>query len=128
MDLGDQGTGGIHDAQVALFAGLAHLGRNTMSAVDDTLTVRDLFHAVHENSALALEFIHHIAVVDDLFTDVNRRAEGLKGYTNNVNSSNHTGAEPSGFEQDKRLGCRLHFGLGFDLYAHGLGFKYTRVA
>src|SRR5712692_3973718 len=54
VDLGDQGTGGIHYAEVAFLAGLPYFGRDTMGAVDDALSIRDFFHAIHENSPFAL--------------------------------------------------------------------------
>jgi hypothetical protein len=40
-----------------------------------------------------------VAVVNDLFADVDGRAEGLEGDTNDIDSADDAGAKSSGFKQ-----------------------------
>ena len=54
VNLGDQRTGRINDAQLALLAVLADLGRNAVRAVNHALAVGHLVHAVDKNRALAV--------------------------------------------------------------------------
>ena len=46
-----------------------------MRAVNHALAIRNLFHAIHKNGALFLEFFDHKPVVNDFLTDVNGRAK-----------------------------------------------------
>src|SRR6202522_92137 len=96
--LGDQRAGSVDDAQSALDAVLAHLRGNSVSAVDDSLAIRDLFFAVDENGALALQLLHNKAVMDNLFAHVDGRAESFKGDANHVDGANHASAESPGLQ------------------------------
>src|SRR5215813_1565406 len=95
MDLSYQRTGGIDHAQVATLAGLSDFGRDTVGTVDDSLPLRHFLHAIHEDSALFREFIHHVAVVNDLLADVDGPSEGLQRNTHDINGAHYPRAEPS---------------------------------
>ena len=99
VNLGDQRAGSVDDAQAALRAVLANFGRNSVGAVDDALAVGDFVFAIDEDGALAAQFVDHKAVVDDLFADVNRRAEGFEGDADDVDGAHHAGAEAAGLQE-----------------------------
>src|SRR5258708_7324848 len=101
VNLGDQRAGGIDHAQPALFAGTAHFGRDAVGAVNHALAGRNFIHRVNKNGAFALQFFHHETVVHDLFADVDRRAEGLKGDADDVDGSHYAGAKAARLEQQK---------------------------
>jgi len=101
VDLGDEGARSVDDAKAAVFAGLADFGGNAVGAVDDALAGGDFVHGVDENGAFALELLYHEAVVDDLFTDIDGRAEGLKGDSNDIDGADHAGAEAAGLQQEQ---------------------------
>ena len=93
VDLGDERAGGIDHAQAAAGAVLADFGRNAVGALDDAFAVGDFVFAIDEDGALAAEFVHHEAVVDDFLADVDGRAEGLEGDADDVDGADDAGAE-----------------------------------
>ena len=68
-----------------------------MGTVNDTLAIGNLIHVVDKNGTLLLKFLHHKAVVDNLFTNVNWWPEGFEGNADNINGPHHTGAESPRF-------------------------------
>src|SRR4051812_49047001 len=84
VDLGDQRTGGVNDPQVAALAGLSYFRRHPVRTVDNPLAFRDLLYAINEDGPFLREFIHHVAIVYDLFADVDGPAKGFEGDANNV--------------------------------------------
>jgi len=74
---------------------LPHFRRNSVRAVNHALTLRNLADAVDENSAFLLEFLDHKTIVDDFFADVDGGAEGLQRNPDDIDSSHHSGAEPT---------------------------------
>jgi hypothetical protein len=77
-----------------------------MRAVNHTLALRHLVHAVHKNRALVLQFLHHEPVVDNLLAHINRRPKCLQRDPDNVNGPDHPGAEPTRFQQQQILALR----------------------
>src|SRR5205807_10462119 len=101
--LGHQRTGGIHHAQIAELARLPHGWRNPVGAVDQALAVRDFIHLINKDRSLGLEFLNHIAVMDDLFADVDGRAKGVQGNADDINGTNHPGTKTTGLKQKQSL-------------------------
>jgi hypothetical protein len=97
VNLGHQWTGSVDDPQSPLRTVISDFGRNPMGAVDYALPIRDLIDVVDEDSPLLLKLFDHKAVVDDLFTDIDRRAKSLEGDADDINGPDYTGAEASGF-------------------------------
>ena len=64
-----------------------------MRAVDYSLAVRDFLYAVHKNGAFALEFFDDKAIVDNFFAHINRRTEGFKSNSDDINCPHHAGAK-----------------------------------
>ena len=93
VDLGHQRTGGVNHAQAALHAVLADFGRNPVRAVNDALAIGDFVLAVDKDRALAAQFVHHKAVVDDLLAHVDGRPERLESDADNINGANHSGTK-----------------------------------
>jgi hypothetical protein len=69
-----------------------------VSGVDDTLAVWNLVDAIHKNGAFAGKLVYHVAIVHNLFADVDGRAEGVKGDADDVDSADHAGAKAAGLE------------------------------
>ena len=99
MHLGDQRAGGVDHAQAAPGAVLADLGRNSVGAVDHALAVGNFVLAVDEDRALAAQFVHHKAVVDDLFAHVDRGPERLQRDADDIDGPHHSGAKAPRLEQ-----------------------------
>src|SRR5438045_1694828 len=93
VNLRDQRAGRVNHSQLAIFAGLAHLGRNAVRTIYDPLAGRHFVDRINKNSAFALKFFNHKTVVDDFFADVNRRPKGLEGDAHNINGADDAGAE-----------------------------------
>jgi hypothetical protein len=67
--------------------------------VDHTLTIGHVIDFMDEDCALFRQLIHNIAVVDDLATNVDRRTEGFQRNFNDVDGTDHAGAEAARFQQ-----------------------------
>jgi hypothetical protein len=74
VHLGDERADGIDDAQPAPGTVLAHGRRDAVGREDADLPGRHLGLVIHEDRAETLESSHHVVVVDDLMTDVDRWA------------------------------------------------------
>jgi hypothetical protein len=72
---------------------LADIGRNSVSAVDDSFAVGNFVFAINENCAFGAQFVHDEAVVDDLLADINRWTEGLEGDADDIDGADYAGAE-----------------------------------
>ena len=99
VDLGHQRAGRVNHPQLAQLAGLPHLGRDAVGAVNHPLAGRNFVHAVDKNGALGGQLVHHVAVMDDLLAHVDRRAEGFQGNADNVDGPHHSGAKASRLQQ-----------------------------
>src|SRR5882762_5846077 len=89
----DQRTGGIDDAEAAGLAGVADFRGNAVSGVDDTLAIGNLVDAIDKNSALAGKLVDDVAVVHDLFADVDRGAKGVQCDADDIDGTNYAGAK-----------------------------------
>ena len=69
-----------------------------MRAIDYSFAIGDFVDAVYENRAFTLELLHYKAVMDYLLADINRRTEGFKSDTDDVNSANYPGTKSSGLQ------------------------------
>jgi len=103
VNLGDQGTSGIDDAQPAPRTVLADFGRNSMGAIDNALAVGNFIFAVDKNRALAAQLLDDKAVVDDFFADIDGRTESLQRDADHVDCPHHARAETAWFEQKQGL-------------------------
>ena len=78
---------------------LANLGRNAVSAVNNTFAVRDFVFAIDEDCALTAEFVDHKTVVNDLFADIDRRTESFERDADDINGADDAGAESARLQQ-----------------------------
>ena len=78
VDLGNQGTGGVEDAQPALARRVPHGAAHAVGREDHGGVVGYLVQLVDEDGPLAAQVSHHVIVVDDLVPDVDRRAVRLQ--------------------------------------------------
>ena len=75
-----------------------------MCRVDDAGTFRHLIQLIHEDGTLLGQIVHDIAVMNDLFANVDRCAECLKRNANDIDCSHNSGAETAGFEKEDAFG------------------------
>ena len=54
---------------------------------------------VDKDSTFFRQLVHHKAVMDDLFADVDRGAKGLQRNPDDIDGPHHARAEPAGFQQ-----------------------------
>ena len=93
VNFGDQRTGRVDNPQLAQLAVLANFGRNAVCAVNHALAGGNFVHAVDKNGALGAQLIHHVAIVNDLFADIDGRAECFQRDADNVDGAHHSGAK-----------------------------------
>ena len=74
-----------------------------MRAIDDPFPIWHFFHAVDEDGTLVLQLLNHKAVVNDLLTYVDRRAESLECNTDDIYGSHHAGTEAARLKQQQRF-------------------------
>ena len=77
---------------------------------------RNLIHLIHENGALLLEGLHHVAVVHNLLAHVHRRAVVLQRLLNGNHGAVNAGAVTTGSGQQDFL-LAVHGRGGFDVGA-----------
>jgi hypothetical protein len=99
VNLGDQRAGGVDDLQVPVRRLAPDLGRDAVGAEDRPRAVGDLVELFDEDGALAAQAVHDVLVVNDLLTDVNRRAEGLERDLDHVDRPDHSRAESAGLQK-----------------------------
>src|SRR5260370_1413781 len=99
VDLGHKRTRRINHPQTTGGAGFPDFGRNSVSAVNYTLAIRNFLDTVDENCALALQLFHHKTVMDNLLAHINRRTKRLKRDADNINSPHHSRAKPPRFQE-----------------------------
>jgi hypothetical protein len=74
MDFGDQRASGVNYLQMALFGFGANGRGDAMGAEDHAGALGYLGQFIDENGSGLAKFIHNVAVMDDLFSHVNRRS------------------------------------------------------
>ena len=73
---------------------------------DGAVGLRNLLQLLDEDSALRLQALDNVAVVDDLVADVDGRAESLQRLLDNLDGALHARAEAArGTEQNVKLGA-----------------------
>ena len=72
-----------------------------------TVPLRGLVQLVDEDRALLRKVGHNIAVMHDLFADINRRTEGVQCDLHDVDGPNDTGAEATRLEKKDPLSFRF---------------------
>ncbi len=100
VHLGDQRTGGIQYRKAAAGRQFLHLTRHAVGAEHGAGARRDLIQLVDEDGPARAQVFHHMAVVHDLVTDVDRRAIFLQCPLDNLNRPLDTGAEAARLSQD----------------------------
>ena len=93
VHLGDQRAGGVEYGQPAYARLLHHRSGHPVRGEDDRGPLRHLAQLLDENRPETAQAIHHVAVVDDLVTHVDRRAEQLERTLDDVDGPIDTGAE-----------------------------------
>jgi len=95
----DEWTCGIDDLEITGLAIVANFGRDSVCAVDHALARGNLINGIDKDRALGLEIFNHVAIVDDLLTDVDRGAKSVQGDLNDVNGADDSGAKSARLEQ-----------------------------
>ncbi len=104
MHLGHQRAGGIDHLQAALLGAFANRRRNAMRGINDASAFGNLIQFVDEDRALFGQVGYDIAVVHNLFADIDRRAKGLQRNPNDVDRTHDPSAEAAGLEKENSLG------------------------
>ena len=105
MDLGDQRTGGVGEQQPAA----ARLGRHGLGHAvgreHDQPVLGHLVQLLDEHRTQAAQFVDHVAIVDDLVADIDRRAVLAQGLLDHVDRALDPGAEAAraGEQDGERL-------------------------
>ena len=94
VDLGDQRARGIEDRQAARLRLVDDRLGDAMGAENRHGAVGNFIQRLDEDRAHALELLDHMAVVDDLVADIDRRAELLEGPLDDLDCPDHPRAEP----------------------------------
>ena len=119
VHLGHQRTGGVHHAQTPCSRFLAYGRGNPVSAEDEQAAVRHLCQVLHETGAAGAQLVHHVPVVNDLVSDVDRWAVSIEHQVDDLDRVRHTGTEAARTgHQDGALGT----------VAHGLNAAILRTA
>jgi hypothetical protein len=85
MDLGDQRAGSIDNVQVACI-GLGADGRgDAVRGEDQVAVLGNIGKIVGKDRTLFAQTAHHVLVMDDLVTNINRRSVNLKRHLHDLN-------------------------------------------
>ena len=106
MHFGDQWAGRVDNAQVARLCVAAYLRRNAVRGEDANGALGNLALGVHEDGATLFELLDDVAVVDDLFSDVNGLLAGLESALDDLHRPIDAGAVSArGRQQDFFFPC-----------------------
>ena len=100
VHLGDQRAGGVDHRQLPVGGQLLDALGDAMGGEDRHRAGRDLVQLIDEHGAAGAQVLHHVAVVDDLVADVDRRAVLLQRPLDDLDRPLHAGAETAGLGQD----------------------------
>lgn len=105
VDFGDEGAGGVDDAEVALLGSLADGGGDAMGAEDDDGALGHEVDVFNEEDATFFESADHVVVVDDVVVDVDglSRAE-VQHLIDDVDGHAHACAEAPWIWKDQLHG------------------------
>jgi hypothetical protein len=74
-----------------------------MGAEDGASTFGDFVELFYKDGASFAQFVHHVFVVDNFFTDVDWRAVEVQSDFDDIDSSDHAGTKASRLEQEDLL-------------------------
>ena len=101
MHLGDQRTGGIERKEIALLGLIGNRARHAMRGKDDRrVGFGDFVEFLDENRALGLQAVDHIAVMDDLVADIDRRPIEGERPLDRIDGPHDPGAKAAGGAQN----------------------------
>jgi hypothetical protein len=107
MNFGDEGAGGVDDAERALLGFIAHGGRDTMSAEDKDGAGRDFGDGLNEDGAAAAELLDDVGVVHNFMVDVNRSTVGFESQFDDVHGADNAGTETARTDAEKSFSLSL---------------------
>ncbi len=93
VHLGDQRAGRIEDPQLARIGGVAHRARHAVRGEDHRRAVGHLVELVDEHRTACAQFTHHVLVVHDLVSHVDRCAVEIERALDDLDRSVHSGAK-----------------------------------
>ena len=93
VHLGDEGAHGVDDLEASRHAVLEHVRCDAVRGQHADLAGRDVVLGVDEDGAQSFEPAHDVVVVDDLVTDVDRRAVRLEQPLDDLDRAVDTRAE-----------------------------------
>jgi hypothetical protein len=99
MHLRHQGTGGVEDRQAPARGGFDDGSGDAVGAEHRQGAVRDLVQLFDKNSALGLEVIHHMTVVDDLMANIDGLSGLDQGPIHNTDGAHDASAKSSRLRQ-----------------------------
>ena len=112
VDLGDERTGRVEDAEAARRGLLAHRLRDAVRAEDQRGARRHVVEVLDEDRALGLQVVDDVGVVDDLVAHVDRRAELGQRALDDLDRAIHAGAKAARLRQhdflETHVGTVLH--------------------
>ena len=111
-----QRAGRINRVQRALAGSRNHRGGHAVGGENGHGTFGNLVHLIHEDGALLLEGLHHVAVVHNLLAHVHGRAVVLQRLLNGNHGAVDAGAVTTGSGQQDFL-LAVHGRGGFDVGA-----------
>ena len=100
VHLGDQRAGGVDHRQLPVGGQLLDPLGDAMGREDRHRAGRDLVQLIDEHGAAGAQILHHVAVVDDFVTDVDRRAVLLQRPLDDFDRPLDAGAETAGLGED----------------------------
>ena len=112
VDLGNQGAGGVEEEQIAGPGSFGHRFGHAMGRKDHGSVIGTFVEFAHEHCPERLEPFDHMAVMDDLVTDIDRGPIFLEGAFDDLDSAVDPGAEASRRGQTNGHGTRFAVGDG----------------
>ena len=100
VHLGDQRTGRVKDRKLARRGLFLDAFGDTMSAEDGDGVRRNLGEILDEMSALGLQALNDVLVVDDFVAHVDRRAIFLQSALDDLYGADHAGTETAGLSEN----------------------------
>jgi hypothetical protein len=96
VNLGDEGAGGIDDAEVPVGGLRAYGGGDAVGREYDEAAFGDRVDLLDEDGTTAFEILYDVTIVDNLTTDVDRGAEAVEGALDGFDGALDAGTEGAG--------------------------------
>jgi hypothetical protein len=119
VNLCHQRASRIDNLQTALLRPVTNSRRNSMSRVDDPCALRHLVQLVDKDCALLGEVGHNIAVMNNLFANIDRSAKGLQCYLNNIDRTHNAGTEAAWLKKENPFSFRFDAASGYGSVVKG---------